>query len=67
MMNKKGYLLIGLIYSLFITNIMSQELKTPTLEDLIPGGETYRYAENLYSLQWWPSLSWAASDPSAPA
>ena len=35
MMNKKGYLLIGLIYSLFITNIMSQELKTPTLEDLI--------------------------------
>ena len=45
MMNKKGYLLIGLIYSLFITNIMSQELKTPTLEDLIPGGETYRYAE----------------------
>lgn len=52
-MNKKGYLLIGLIYSLFITNIMSQELKTPTLEDLIPGGETYRYAENLYSLQWW--------------
>lgn len=32
---------------------MSQELKTPTLEDLIPGGETYRYAENLYSLQWW--------------
>lgn len=53
MMNKKGYLLIGLIYSLFITNIMSQELKTPTLEDLIPGGETYRYAENLYSLQWW--------------
>lgn len=53
MMNKKGYLLIGLIYTLFITNIMSQELKTPTLEDLIPGGETYRYAENLYGLQWW--------------
>ena len=53
MMNKKGFLLIGLIYSLFITNIMSQELKTPTLEDLIPGGETYRYAENLYGLQWW--------------
>ncbi|GFZ40522.1 prolyl tripeptidyl peptidase [Bacteroides nordii] len=32
---------------------MAQELKTPTLEDLIPGGETYRYAENLYGLQWW--------------
>ena len=53
MMNKKGYLLIGLIYSLFITNIMSQELKTPTLEDLIPGGEFFRYAENHYSLQLW--------------
>ena len=33
--------------------MMAQELKTPTLEDLIPGGETYRYAENLYGLQWW--------------
>lgn len=52
-MNKKGYLLIGLIQTLFITNMMSQELKTPTLEDLIPGGETFRYAENLYGLQWW--------------
>ena len=28
-------------------------LKMPTLEDLIPGGETYRYTENLYGLQWW--------------
>ena len=25
----------------------------PTLEDLLPGGTTYRYAENLYGLQWW--------------
>ncbi|CDB09444.1 peptidase S9A/B/C family catalytic domain protein [Bacteroides sp. CAG:633] len=32
---------------------VSNELKYPTLEDLIPGGETYRYAENLYSVQWW--------------
>lgn len=38
--------------SLLITNVMAQELKTPTLEDLIPGGETYRYPENLYGLQW---------------
>ncbi|MBX9186626.1 S9 family peptidase [Bacteroides sp. K03] len=53
-MNKRGYLLlIGLLQALFITNVMAQELKTPTLEDLIPGGETYRYAENLYGLQWW--------------
>lgn len=32
---------------------MAQERKTPTLEDLLPGGETYRYAERLYGLQWW--------------
>lgn len=37
-----------------ILNIMSQNLKKfPTLEDLIPGGETYRYAKNIYNLQWW--------------
>lgn len=40
------------------TPVMAQEtasnkLKYPTLEDLIPGGETYRYAESLYSVQWW--------------
>lgn len=52
-MNRKSYLLIGLFHALFITNIMSQELKTPTLEDLIPGGETYRNAEKLPNLQWW--------------
>lgn len=53
-MNKRGYLLLmGLLQALFITNVMAQELKTPTLEDLIPGGETYRYAKNLYGLQWW--------------
>ena len=26
-------------------------LRMPTLEDLIPGGETYRYTEDLYGLQ----------------
>ena len=34
-------------------NLMAQELKTLTLDDLLPGGETYRYAENIYGLQWW--------------
>ena len=35
-MNKRGYLLLmGLLQALFITNVMAQELKTPTLEDLI--------------------------------
>ncbi len=31
---------------------MAQELKKPTLEDLIPGGETYHKPENK-SYQWW--------------
>lgn len=39
--------------ALFTTNVMAQELKKPTLEDLIPGGETYRTPENLHGLQWW--------------
>ena len=42
--------------ALYPTNIMAQDqqpLQMPTLEDLIPGGETYRYTENLYGLQWW--------------
>ena len=34
-------------------DILAQELKTLTLDDLLPGGETYRYAENIYGLQWW--------------
>ena len=39
--------------TLFATNIMAQDSKKPTLEDLLPGGETYRFAENLYGVQWW--------------
>ena len=42
--------------TLLVTDIMAQELKKPTLEDLIPGGETYRYAENLYGIQWWGDM-----------
>ena len=36
-----------------IINVMAQDLKKPTLEDLIPGGATYRFAKNIYGLQWW--------------
>lgn len=32
---------------------MAQDLKELTLEDVIPGGSTYRFTENLYNLQWW--------------
>jgi dipeptidyl-peptidase-4 len=38
---------------MFSATTMAQTLKMPTLEDLIPGGETYRYAESIYGLQWW--------------
>lgn len=50
--------------ALFTTNIMAQKTNTgkqglikPTLEDLIPGGETYRVAENLQGLQWWGDIA----------
>lgn len=33
------------------SSIMAQK-PTPTLNDLIPGGSTYRFPENLYGLQW---------------
>ncbi|MDY5239633.1 DPP IV N-terminal domain-containing protein [Bacteroides helcogenes] len=59
-MNKGILALLIAMPALFATNVMAQKtnagiqaLKKPTLEDLIPGGETYRYAENLYGLQWW--------------
>ena len=42
--------------ALYPTNVMAQDqqpLQMPTLEDLIPGGETYRFTESLYGLQWW--------------
>jgi dipeptidyl-peptidase-4 len=41
------------LLSLLTTIGMAQELQKPTLEDLIPGGETYRSAQNLQGLQWW--------------
>lgn len=44
---------LGMLLTLFTTKAMSQELISPTLEDLLPGGATYRYAANLYGLQWW--------------
>lgn len=49
---KRSAFAVVALQTLLITNVMAQELKTPTLEDLIPGGETYRFAENLYGLQW---------------
>lgn len=51
--NKGVFALLLAVPTLFTTNVMAQELKKPTLEDLIPGGETYRTTENLQGLQWW--------------
>lgn len=39
------------------TNAMAQQQKTPTLEELIPGGANYRFAESIYGLQWWGDVS----------
>lgn len=57
---KSTLALLIAVPTLFTTNIMAQEINNgkqklikPTLEDLIPGGETYRIAENLQGLQWW--------------
>lgn len=53
-MSKIGKRAILLLMALpMVINVMAQETKKLTLEDLIPGGETYRFAENLYGLQWW--------------
>ena len=52
-MIKTKYLLLLAFQALLMSNVMAQDLKTPTLEDLIPGGETYRFAENLHGVQWW--------------
>ncbi|MBQ8501806.1 MAG: DPP IV N-terminal domain-containing protein [Bacteroides sp.] len=48
--------LIALLLLGTTSNVMAQELKKPTLHDLIPGGETYRYIESLYGLQWWGDI-----------
>ena len=42
---------------LFTSTVMAQELKKPTLEDLIPGGATYRYAENKW-YQWYGDFAY---------
>lgn len=47
---------IILLTSLTGTNIMAQNKPVPTLEELIPGGEKYRFAKNIYGLQWWGDI-----------
>ena len=42
--------------ALLSMELMAQDLKKPSLEDLLPGGATYRIAENLPGLQWWGDI-----------
>lgn len=51
-MRKRGFLLLAL-QALFCINMAAQDSKLPTLEDLIPGGSSYRFTENIYNLQFW--------------
>lgn len=45
--------LLLVLQTLFFTSFMTaQNNPKPTLEDLIPGGATYRYPENIYGVQW---------------
>lgn len=41
------------IIALMAGNMLTAQQKTPTLEELIPGGAQYRFPENIYGLQWW--------------
>ncbi|NDV60377.1 DPP IV N-terminal domain-containing protein [Bacteroides sp. 519] len=47
--------LLTLIIALMAGNIQAQ-LHLPTLEELIPGGSQYKFAENIYGLQWWGDI-----------
>lgn len=55
-LNKGIIVLLMVAPALFTTDLMAQELKKPTLEDLIPGGATYHMSENLQGLQWWGDI-----------
>lgn len=46
-------LVMTLCTTLLVSAGAMAQKPTPTLNDLIPGGATYRFAENIYGLQWW--------------
>ncbi len=52
-MKQTSVLLYMLLSLNMIPGTMAQQWKELTLEDVIPGGSTYRFTENLYNLQWW--------------
>lgn len=51
-MKHKFNLILSLL--LFSITLMAQDtLKQPTLENLMPGGNSYLFTENIYGLNWW--------------
>lgn len=46
-------LIMTICTALLLAGSAAAQKPLPTLEDLIPGGETFRFAKNLYGLQWW--------------
>src|SRR5574344_755421 len=52
----KTTLLSLLTLQLFGTTPTMGQTKKLTLEDLMPGGSTYRFTDNLYNLQWWGDI-----------
>ncbi len=52
----KHILSLLVMTSLAIGTITAQNVKLPTLDDLISGGQTNRIVENIYGLQWWGDM-----------
>lgn len=42
-----------MLQSLLPTCVMAQDAKIPTLDDLIPGGKTFKTPQNIPGLKWW--------------
>lgn len=55
-MKKIACFLLGLLVISTYTMGQNDNLKQPTLEELIPGGDHYLFTDNLYGLSWWGDI-----------
>ncbi len=55
-MKKIVSLLLGLILVNTVVMGQSDNLKAPSLEELIPGGDHYLFTKTLYNLDWWGNI-----------
>lgn len=55
-MRKLFSLLIGLFLFNVIAMPQNQNLKKPTLDELIPGGDSYIFTKSIYGLSWWGDI-----------